>query len=150
MYKLSVGDAIYKVRFGYGVLYKSDLIDRVLNVSAGEEDASTVVKNLIGITSELLLEGLQKYHKEEFGYETDDEREKKIIEVCDLIDMYEEEHADDDKDGFTLFNDLQDELGKNGFLSKVLATAEQEAAKQNATMMPQDHKKKGGAKQSAN
>ena len=153
MYVFKVNGDSYKVRFGYGVLYKSNLIDRVITATSGkaEDDPAESIKNLIGLTSELLLEGLQKYHKDKFGYDTDEEREKRIYEICDLIDDYEDEHADDEDaelDGFSLFNDLQGELEKNGFLSKVTGAAQ--AAKQNATVIPMDHqksKKKPGAKQ---
>ena len=154
MYKFSVNGETFKVRFGYGVLYKTNLVDRV--IKAGIPDAEDVdgfvdfAKTLIGLTSELLLEGLQKYHSDRFGYDTPEERDKRIIEVCDLIDDYEEEHTEDDgtrtADGFTLYNDLQGELEKNGFLSKILAAAQTTAADQNATVVPQDHKKKAGPK----
>lgn len=146
MYEFRVSDKVYKVRFGYGVLYKTDLMDRVLSVSTlNEENPADTLKNLIGLTAELLLAGLQKSHKDEFGYETSDEREQMILKVCDLIDEYEDENTNDngdrEKDGFTLFSDLQTELERNGFLSQITQTAEQSAAKMNATKIPTDHKK---------
>ena len=152
MYVFKVGESEYRVQFGYGVLYKTDLIDRVLNISpADEEDTKNpadLLKNLIGLTAELLLAGLQRRHKDEFGFETDEERNQMILKVCDLIDDYEEEHTDEDgnrdKDGFTLFSDLQGELERNGFLSQITKTAEVNAAKANVTKMPTDHKKKAG------
>ena len=107
MYLFRVGDEAYKVKFGYGVLYKTDLIDRVLNATGSNQtNPADAIKNMIGLTAELLLEGLQKKHSDEFGYETDEEREKMILKVCDLIDDYEDEHGDDGMDGFSLFNDL--------------------------------------------
>lgn len=152
MYIFSVGGDKYKIRYSYGVLYKSDLMDRVINVSADQNDMATLVKNLIGLTAEMLLEGLQKYHSDKFGYVSDEEREQRIREVCSLIDDYEDEHTDEngerDADGFTLFNDLQGELERNGFLSRVTAVAQETAAEQDATMIPQDHKKKARGGQS--
>ena len=150
MYELRVGDNIYKIKFGYGVLYKTDLIDRVLAASIGnEEKPAESLRNLIGLTSELLLAGLQKKHKDEFGWETESEREQMILKVCDLIDDYEDEHTDADgkrdKSGFTLFTELQAELEKNGFLSMITTEAQQTAADQNATVVPMDHiQKKAG------
>lgn len=150
MYVFQVGNEAYKVRFGYGVLYKSDLIDRVITaVSGGNTDApAEVLKNLIGLTAELLLAGLQKYHSDRFGYDTDEEKNKRIAEVCDLIDDYEDEHTDAsgnrDKDGFSLFNELTEELQKNGFLSLITQTA----AEENTAAVPMDHlpkRKKAGA-----
>ena len=148
MYEFKVNGNKYKVKFGYGVLYKSDLIDRVLTASTGDaEKPADAIKNLIGLTAELLLAGLQKKHSDEFGYdpESEEERNEMIIKVCDLIDDFEDEHTDEDgnrdADGFTLFNDLQGELEKNGFLSMITTAGAEAAANQDATIVPQDHKK---------
>ena len=148
MYEFRVNDKIYKVKFGYGVLYKSDLIDRVLTASSGAADnAADAIKNLIGLTAELLLAGLQKKHSDEFGYdpESESERNEMIYKVCDLIDDYEDENRnlEDPKDGFTLFNDLQKELENNGFLSQITKAGQEALTEQNATVVPMDHKKRG-------
>lgn len=148
MYEFRVNDKIYKVKYGYGVLYKSDLIDRVLTASSGNENAADAIKNLIGLTAELLLAGLQKKHSDEFGYDPDSETERHemIMKVCDMIDDYEDENRDleEPKDGFTLFNDLQRELENNGFLSQITRTGAEMMADQNATVVPIDHKAKRG------
>ena len=147
MYLFCVGDEAYKVKFGYGVLYKTDLIDRVLNATnTQQENPAEFIKNMIGLTAELLLEGLQKKHKDEFGYETDEEREKMILKVCDMIDDYEDEHGDDGMDGFSLFNDLNAELERNGFLSRITESVGEVAAEMDATKIPQDHQTKAKAK----
>ena len=156
MYEFRVNDKIYKVKYGYGVLYKSDLIDRVLTASSGTADKmADVIKNVIGLTAELLLAGLQKRHSDEFGYdpESESERNEMILKVCDLIDEYEDEHANDPvgegetpPNGFTLFNDLQSELEKNGFLSQMTKAEAEVLADQNATVIPTDHQKKRGRK----
>ncbi len=145
MYVFHVNDDDYKVKFGYGVLYKSDLIDRVVNVTSDTTNPAESIKNVIGLTAELLLAGLQKNYSDEFGYETDEEKEKQIIKVCDLIDDYEDE-SDDGKNGFTLFNDLREELEKNGFLSEILGATKEAAAKMNSTVIPMDHKRTGRKK----
>lgn len=150
MYVFKVNGDSYKIRFGYGVLYKTDLIDRVIKATSGQMDEddspADVIKNLLGLTAELLLEGLQKHHKDKFGYDTDEEREKRILEVCDLIDDYEDEHADgesEDKiDGSTLFVDLQKELERNGFLSRIGQGSQETLAEENATVVPMDRQKK--------
>lgn len=159
MYEFKVNDNIYNVRFGYGVLCKSDLLDRVMNANGTgteKEEPSDTVKRVIGLTAELLLEGLQKKHKKEFGYSNSQEREEKLAAVYDLLDDYEDENTDEDgnhvKDGFTLFGDLQEELVKNGFLSRLMSEAqaieEMEQETKRAPKIPQDHlKKKAGAKQ---
>ena len=150
MYEFRVNDEIYKVKFGYGVLYKTDLIDRVINAGRGvTENPADALRNIIGLTAELLLAGLQKKHKDEFGYDGETEKEEMILKVCDLIDDYEDEHTDADgnrdKNGYTLFNELQAELEKNGFLSAMSKVGQEAAAKQDATVIPLDHKKKSKA-----
>lgn len=147
MYQFKVNGDTYKIRFGYRVLYQSDLMDRVINATAGTDGApAESIKNLIGLTGELLLAGLQKHHRDAFGYETDEERSEKLGMVCDLIDDYEDEHTDEDgkrdKDGFTLFSELQEELSKNGFLSRVSEQAQQTLAEQDATVVPMEHQRK--------
>lgn len=151
MYEFNVNNKTYKIKFGYGVLYQSDLIDRVLDASSGNaETPANAIKNLIGLTSELLLAGLQKKHRDEFGYDPDSESEKKemIRKASDLIDDYEDEHEDDGKNGFTLFNDLQAELEKNGFLSQITRMGMEAAAEQDATVIPMDHQAKRKSKKS--
>lgn len=151
MYLFRVGGNTYKIAFGYGVLYKSDLIDRVINATQqNTENPASTIKNLIGLTAEMLLEGLQKKHKDQFGYDTPEEREQRIIEICDMLDEYEEEHAEDETplNGFTLFADLQKEMERNGFLSQISNRTEEAVVDQDATVVPQDHKaKKRGEKQ---
>ena len=143
MYLFRVGGNTYKVQYGYGVLYKSNLIDRVIAATqANSENPAETIKNLIGLTAEMLLEGLQKKHKDQFGYDTPEEREEKIVEICDLLDEYEEEHEEDEEplNGFTLFTDLQKEMERNGFLSQINRPTQETAAQTDATVIPQDHK----------
>ena len=156
MYVFKVNDKEYKVRFGYGVLSRSDLIDRVINATAprDDKDPADAIKDMVGLTAELLLAGLQKRHKDEFGYETDSEREEAFALVCDLIDDYEDEASEEEREkglhnGYTLFNDLQDELAKNGFLAQLTTAMSQTMEEQNSTVVPMDHQKaKRGQKQS--
>ena len=57
-----------------------------------------------------------------------------------MLDQYEDENEDTDA-GFNLFNSLQEELEKNGFLSGVTKGLEEAMQKANATKVPMDHKK---------
>ena len=146
MYEFKVGEKTYLVKFGYGALYKSDIMDRVLSAMdlAEGETPADLIKRLIGLTAELLLIGLQKKHSDEFGFETQEEREKALMKVCDLIDDYEEEHRGEEpvKNGFTLYTELNGELEANGFLSEITNETMKLAAEQDATVIPLDHKRK--------
>lgn len=147
MYLFRVGGNTYKIQYGYKVLYQSNLIDKVIDAtSQNKENPAETIKSLIGLTPEMLLEGLQKRHFDQFGYETPEEREEKLAMVCDLLDDYEDEHEEDGLGGFTLFGDLQKELERNNFLSQINRQTEETAVEQDATVIPQDHKKKRGEK----
>lgn len=135
MITLKVNNKEYKLVFGYGALLKTDILDRIQN--SNKEG----LKGAISLLPELLLVGLQKRHKDEFGWETESEKEVALDKIYDLLDEYENESTEDNpQDGFTLLQQMNDELGKNGFLSRIMKIAEAES--QNATKIPQDHKKK--------
>ena len=135
MITLKVNNKEYKLVFGYGALLKTDILDRIQN--SNKEG----LKGAISLLPELLLVGLQKRHKDEFGWETESEKEVALDKIYDLLDEYENESTEDNpQDGFTLLQQMNDELGKNGFLSRIMKIAEAES--QNAAKIPQDHKKK--------
>ena len=135
MITLKVNNKEYKLVFGYGSLLKTDILDRIQN--SNKEG----LKGAISLLPELLLVGLQKRHKDEFGWETESEKEVALDKIYDLLDEYESESTDDNpQDGFMLLQQMNDELGKNGFLSRIMKMVE--AENQNATKIPQDHKKK--------
>lgn len=139
MFTFKVGDKEYKVKYGYGVLCNSDLIDKVTSI--GQENNG--FKGAMKTVAELILAGLQKCHKDEFGYETESEEETALEKVYDLMDEYEEESTEENpQSGYTLFEKCNDELMKNGFLSQMRKNAEENAKEQDATVIPQDHKAK--------
>lgn len=149
MYLFRVGGNTYRVKFGYGALCRTDIIDKLLRSSQfNNDDPGKSIKNIISLLPEMLLEGLQSKHKDQFGYDTQEEREEKLELVCEMLDDYEEEHEDDETplNGYTLFADLQKELERNGFLSQISRDTQSTAENQNATVIPKDHQKKVGAK----
>ena len=139
MFTFKVGDKEYKVKYGYRVLCNSDLIDKVTAI--GQENNG--FKGAIKTVAELILAGLQKCHKDEFGYETESEEETALAKVYDLMDEYEEESTEENpQSGYTLFEKCNEELMKNGFLSEMTKRAAENAKEQDATVIPQDHKPK--------
>lgn len=142
MFSFEVANKEYKVKFGYRVLCKTDIIDRFVNIQNAMNDEHAF-RTMMEIVAEMLLAGLQRYHSEQFGWETDGEREEKLNAILDLMDDYEDESTEENpKDAYTLFEKLKEELFKNGFLSQLTKAGEQSAEKQDATVIPQDHKKK--------
>ena len=119
MYIFKIHGKEYKVRYGYRTVCENDILDRVMNIGSTEDGTvKGLINNLVETTAELLLVGLQKYHSKEFGYSSDEERQKRIGEIIDMLDDYEDESTEEhEQDAATLLKDLQGELEKNGFLS---------------------------------
>lgn len=121
MYIFKIHGKEYKVRYGYRTVCENDILDRVMNIGSTEDGTvKGLISNLVETTAELLLVGLQKYHSKEFGYGSDEERQKRIGEIIDMLDDYEDESTEEhEQDAASLLKDLQGELEKNGFLSAI-------------------------------
>ena len=121
----------YKIKYGYeatarcGVIEKVNKLEEVLNSTENMEIAD--LNKLLQILPELLLAGLQKFHKDEFGYnyETEEGKSDALNKAYELVDDYFDA---DDADIIDLFNLLTEEMVQNGFLANLLqrgAEAEQ-------------------------
>ena len=139
MFSFSANGKTYKVKFGYGVLTQSDILTQVSSMGAINNP-----KDMIKMLPELILVGLQKKHKDEFGYETEEEKKMAYDKVCDLLDDYEDESTEENPhNGFTLFEKASQELEKNGFLSGMVKEMEEKSEEEKKLpKTPQDHKKK--------
>lgn len=138
MFSFSANGKTYKVKFGYGVLTQSDILTQVSSMGAINNP-----KDMIKMLPELILVGLQKKHKDEFGYETEEEKKIAYDKVCDLLDDYEDESTEENPhNGFTLFEKASQELEKNGFLSGMVKSMEEKSEEEKKLpKTPQDHKK---------
>lgn len=121
----------YKIKYGYeatarcGVIEKVNKLEEVLNKAENMEIED--LNKLLQILPELLLAGLQKFHKDEFGYnyETEEGKSDALNKAYELVDDYFDA---DDADVIDLFNLLTEEMVQNGFLANLLqrgAEAEQ-------------------------
>lgn len=139
MFSFSANGKTYKVKFGYGVLTQSDILTQVSSMGAINNP-----KDMIKMLPELILVGLQKKHKDEFGYETEEEKKIAYDKVCDLLDDYEDESTEENPhNGFTLFEKASQELENNGFLSGMVKAMEEKSEEEKKLpKTPQDHKKK--------
>lgn len=139
MFSFSANGKTYKVKFGYGVLTQSDILTQVSSMGAINNP-----KDMIKMLPELILVGLQKKHKDEFGYETEEEKRIAYDKVCDLLDDYEDDSTEENPhNGFTLFEKASQELEKNGFLSGMVKAMEEKSEEEKKLpKTPQDHKKK--------
>ena len=120
MTKIKFGEKEYKIQFGYIATAKSGIIGKLIraeNALSGD-DIGERIGDFLLIIPELALVGLQKFHRDEFGYnyDTGEGREEALEKAGELVDTYfDGEDADINK----LIGDLKGELMDNSFLSKM-------------------------------
>lgn len=133
MLTLNIGDTAYSIKFGYEATLKSRLLSKIAKAEQNATDNSLEsVEDMLLLLPEILLAGLQKFHKDEFGYNFDnaESKEEMLSKAFSLIDTYLE---DENNDAMELFNSLQTELTSDGFLASLFrkeqAKAEEQAKK---------------------
>lgn len=121
MFKFSVGDKDYKIRYDYRALARTDVLSRAEGMS-NITDMAKVIQD----TAEFLLVGLQKYHSDEFGYFEEDGTESKRAKEYALDKVYAlmDEMDENDVSVLDIFNEISEELVKCGFLSQLLGATE--------------------------
>ena len=130
MTKIKFGDKEYQIQFGYIVTAKSGIIGKIANIEKmmnGEMTPEEIDKFLMFIP-EIVLVGLQKFHRDEFGYDynTDEGKDVALDKVGSLVDDYfDREDADFNK----LLDTLTEELMNNSFLSKLFREEQENQAK---------------------
>lgn len=140
MYKLKIKEKEYDIKFGYKPTLKANLISRMVqagnHVSQVEQEADTLlqVEEMLLLIPEIILVGLQKNHKEEFGYDCDTE-EGKTVALDKVFEMMDEYFESEEADILQLYNDLQKEMLSEGFLKSMFQKemAEQKKSNKKAT-----------------
>ena len=121
MKTIKIGEKEYKIQFGYIATAKSGIIRDLVNIERMIGDGESAIENLDKILMfipEIMLVGLQKFHREEFGYnyDTKEGKDEAFEKVSQLVDDY---FDGEDADFKGLFNSLEEELLHNGFLSSM-------------------------------
>ena len=130
MKTIKFGDKEYQIQFGYIVTAKSGIIGKIASIEKmmnGEMTPEEIDKFLMFIP-EIVLVGLQKFHRDEFGYDynTDEGKDVALDKVGSLVDDYfDREDADFNK----LLDTLTEELMNNSFLSKLFREEQENQAK---------------------
>lgn len=120
------GDRELKVKFAYEPTIKSHIISRMAkmeNKVGDSADGIEAVEELLLLIPEMLLIGLQKYHKDEFAYdyETGEGKDEVLGKVFALMDDYtDNEDNEDGGDLMSLYQSLTEEMMNNSFLSSLL------------------------------
>lgn len=125
MLKVKFGEVELNIKYGYEVTAKSGILKKLIEVDemglgkeGKEVGAAEAIDAVMSLLPELVLAGVQKFHKDEFGYNylTGEGKEEQLEKVYALIDDYfDMEDADFQK----LYGDLQEELLDNGFLASM-------------------------------
>lgn len=145
MTKVKIGKKEYKIYFAMEPTVKSGILSKMARLQDAEMDIDNI-GNLLGIMTELLLVGLQKFHREEFGYKYDSEEEKDAAMSKAYSLMDEIADSNDEMDYIGLYNKLQSEMLENGFFAKMfrqeLEKAQTSAEENNQTTAEQKESEK--------
>lgn len=129
---LKIGEKELKVKFGYEPTLKARLLSRMAKMGVemqGNSDSMETIEDMLLFIPEVLLVGLQKEHKDEFGYNLDtregyEEQKEKVFSLV-------AEHLDSGEiDAVDFFNELQEEMTRNGFLKKMFEREVEKATEQ--------------------
>jgi hypothetical protein len=125
------GDRELNVKFAYEPTLKSHILSKMAKMEKGvgtDEENVDMIENLMLMIPEILLVGLQKFHKDEFGYDYDSEdgKDAKMSEVFKLMDEYFDEEG---ADLMELYQGLEEELMKDSFLSSLFNQEKAKAKK---------------------
>ena len=118
MMKLKVGDKEYQLKFGYKATLKSHILSRLAEKEEREDgEIMEGVEDILMFLPEVVLVALQKFHKDEFGYDydTNEGKGEKVDAVYDVLEQY----FDEGGDATELYNRLIGELKTDSFLSKM-------------------------------
>lgn len=129
----------YEIKFGIEATTKSGILKKIKEIQQSSDDEAQRsngdliddIEMVLNMVPEFLLVGLQKRHKDEFGYDynTNKGKEEAIAKVCELIDEYTDQ---EDSSIRELFEELIKEVMQNGFFKKEVLQmkAEKEAKEQ--------------------
>ena len=120
MMTLKVGENEFKITFGYEATLKSRLLSRMakMSVDMGENGGDLEkVEDMLLFIPEVVLVGLQKEHEEyKYNLDTKENYEEKKNMAFSLVAEYLD---NGENDAIELFNALQEEMTRNGFLKKM-------------------------------
>lgn len=130
MLNLKIGEKELKITFGYEATLKSRLLSRMakMSVTLGENEGDLEkVEDMLLFIPEVMLVGLQKNHEEyRYNLDTKEDYEEKKNMAFSLVAEYLD---DGENDAIELFNQLQEEMMKNGFLKKMFENEVEKAQK---------------------
>ena len=118
MLTLKFGNKELNIKYGYEATLKTRLLSRMAKMEKEKSEGMESTEDLLLFLPDFLLVGLQKYHSDEYGfnYETGAGKEEQINKMFPLIEEYID--CNEESDAIVLYNQLTEEMLKNGFLKK--------------------------------
>ena len=131
MTKIKIGKKEYNIFFAMQPTVQSGIVGKLAEVEGREEWGAENFGDFLATVTELLLVGLQKNYKDEFGYNylTGEGKEEALAKAYDLMDQLAED--DSEYDYTDLFADLNAELLENGFFRKLFQKEQEKEEKKN-------------------
>ena len=120
MLKLNIDGKEYRIKFGYEPVLKERIISKMTKISSlfeGDDISPESMEDAMLFIPEILLVGLQVCHPEfRYDYNTKAGKEDKLSAVYEIMDQY----LTDGGDMFSIFEDMQNEIVNDSFLSSLL------------------------------
>ena len=129
MTKIKIGKKEYSIYFAMQPTVQSGIIGKLAKIESIKEWSADNLGDFLEPLTELLLVGLQKFHKDEFGYNylTGEGKEESLSKAYDLMDQLAEDTGDYGYED--LFSDLNTELLENGFFAKLFQKEQEKEEK---------------------
>ena len=129
MTKIKIGKKEYNIFFAMQPTVQSGIVGKLAEVEGRKEWGTENFGDFLATVTELLLVGLQKNHKDEFGYNylTGEGKDEALAKAYDLMDQLAEDEGD--YDYTDLYADLEEELLENGFFKKLFQKEQEKEEK---------------------
>ena len=129
MTKIKIGKKEYNIFFAMQPTVQSGIVGKLAEVEGRKEWGTENFGDFLATVTELLLVGLQKNYKDEFGYNylTGEGKDEALAKAYDLMDQLAEDEGD--YDYTDLYADLEEELLENGFFKKLFQKEQEKEEK---------------------
>lgn len=129
MTKIKIGKKEYSIYFAMQPTVQSGIVGKVAQVEKRQEWDTENFGDFLATLTELLLVGLQKNYKDEFGYNylTGEGKDEALSKAYELMDQLAEDEGE--YDYTDLYADLNAELLENGFFAKLFRQEQEKETK---------------------
>ena len=134
MLKLKLDSRELDVKYGFEATLKTKLLSKMAKneVQSKSEDGNEMdkIEKMLLFIPELLLVGLQIFHKDEYGFDyvNGKGKDEQVEKAFSLIEEYFD--ANPEEDAITLYSALTEEMLQNGFLKSQFQEELKKAAAQ--------------------